>query len=124
MLENLEDINPTASSTAFAFGQVKPSSSTTNAQDEVDDSDSEHEEDPSSHPLMQHEGYMFKLTHSKKLKKVFFKFIGKDFYYFKTKDDPAHKVMHNLSGIYITEGCQTVVEDKSFFYFSISHPER
>ena len=126
MLENLDDTAPSTSSTACAFSQVKQvdQDNNTNNTANDNDSDSEHDEDPSSHPLVQHEGYMYKLTHSKKLKKVFFKLIGKDFYYFKNKEDPAHKGMHNLSGIYITEGGATVVEDKSFFYFSIIYPKK
>ena len=36
-------------------------------------------------PLVTHEGYIYKISHSKKLKKVYFKLIGKDFFIIKEK---------------------------------------
>lgn len=44
---------------------------------------------------------MFKMTNPKKLKKVYSKLIGKNFYYFRNKADSDHKGMHNLSGFSI-----------------------
>ena len=133
MLENLEDNNPSAQSKAFAFSNVKlmndqdGTTTTTGvavtAQESAFDDDSDDDKEESA-PLVQHEGYMYKITHSKKLKKVFFKLVGKDFYYFKNKDDNAHKGMHNLSGIYITPGKVTQMEDKMFYNFSILYPKK
>jgi serine/threonine protein kinase len=67
---------------------------------------------------------MYKISHSKKLKKVYFKLIGRDFYYFKNKEDTSHKGMHNLSGIYIKPGDKVIIEGKSFFTFSILYPQK
>ena len=116
LLDNLEDTAP--SDSGFAFGKVK------HVDNEVkNDIDSDNEEDETP-PLVKHEGYMYKITHSKKLKKVYFKLIGRDFYYFKNKDDPVHKGMHNLSGIYVTPSDPVVIEEKQFYNFSILYPKK
>lgn len=121
ILENLEDTTPGKST--FAFSKV-----TSNDEQAFDDDDdklpSEPNENDDSPPLVKHEGYMYKITHSKKLKNVYFKLIGKDFYYFKSKEDPVHKGMHNLSGIYITPGDPVMLEGKKYFNFSILYPKK
>ena len=111
ILENLEDTPDNS------FGKVK----TDNSQG-IDDDDEINEND--SPPLVQHEGYMYKITHSKKLKNVYFKLIGKDFYYFRNKEETVHKGMHNLSGIYINPGEPVTIDGKKYFNFSILYPKK
>ena len=84
----------------------------------------EDDDEYEKNPLIKHEGYMYKISHSKKLKKVYFKLIGRDFYYFKNKEDTSHKGMHNLSGIYVKPGEKVTIEDKTFFTFSILYPQK
>jgi len=49
------------------------------------------------------EGFIYKLTDTKKLKKLWFKLLHKDLYYFKNENDTVHKGMHNLSGVFVKE---------------------
>ena len=64
MFENFEDPNSFNKSKEFAFGKVNSDSS---AKD-IDDDDINETQAP---PLVTHEGYMYKITHSKKLKILF-----------------------------------------------------
>jgi hypothetical protein len=80
-----------------------------------------------------YEGYLYKLTKTKKLKKMYFRLIDKDMYCkynlnnildFKTKDETEHKGMHNLSGVYFKEEKPDVLEGISLFSFSINYPKK
>ena len=117
MFENFEDPNSFNKSKEFAFGKVNSDSS---AKD-IDDDDINETQAP---PLVTHEGYMYKITHSKKLKILFFKLVGKDIYYYSKKEDTAYKGMHNLSGIYINQAKPVLVDGKKYFTFSILYPKK
>jgi tRNA A-37 threonylcarbamoyl transferase component Bud32/Ca2+-binding EF-hand superfamily protein len=114
-LDDLQDKTPVISN--FTYSK--------NDGEKTDDSIIYEDEDENEkNTLIKHEGYMYKISHSKKLKKVYFKLIGRDFYYFKNKEDTSHKGMHNLSGIYIKPGDKVIIEGKSFFTFSILYPQK
>ena len=115
-LDDLQDKTPVISNFTLS----------NNKDDKSDEGSIIYEDDDEyeKNPLIKHEGYMYKISHSKKLKKVYFKLIGRDFYYFKNKDDTSHKGMHNLSGIYVKPGEKVVIEDKTFFTFSILYPQK
>ena len=117
MFENFEDPNSFNKSKEFAFGKVNSDSS---AKD-IDDDDINETQAP---PLVTHEGYMYKITHSKKLKILFFKLVGKDIYYYSKKEDTAYKGMHNLSGIYINQAEPVLIDGKKYFTFSILYPKK
>ena len=117
MFENFEDPNSFNKSKEFAFGKVNSDSS---AKD-IDDDDINETQAP---PLVTHEGYMYKITHSKKLKILFFKLVGKDIYYYSKKEDTAYKGMHNLSGIYINQAKPVLIDGKKYFTFSILYPKK
>lgn len=117
MFENFEDPNTFNKSNDFAFGKVNSDSS---AKD-IDDDDIDEMQTP---PLVTHEGYMYKITHSKKFKLVYFKLVGKDIYYYSKKEDTSYKGMHNLSGIYINPTDPVLIEGKKYFSFSIIYPKK
>ena len=48
------------------------------------------------------EGYLYKIQDNK-VKKIYFKLICKDLYFYKSKEDKRHKGMHNLTGVYIKD---------------------
>jgi hypothetical protein len=58
------------------------------------------------------------------LKKVWFKLIDKDLYYFKTKNDTNHKGMHNLSGVYVQENTSVNYENVKLWSFSVIYPKK
>ena len=111
MFENFEDPNSFNKSNDFAFGKVNSDSS---AKD-IDDDDINETQTP---PLVRHEGYMYKVTHSKKLKILYFKLVGKDIYYYSKKEDTAYKGMHNLSGIYQPGGACSHRGEKILHFFN------
>jgi Ca2+-binding EF-hand superfamily protein len=118
-LDMLEDKTPKIS--AFTFSKHEEINDNNNNVDIISDESDDEEYSP---PLVTHEGFIYKISHSKKLKKVYFKLIGKDFFYYKGKDDKNHKGMHNLSGIYIKKGDKVNREGKDFYTFSILYPQK
>ena len=118
MFENFEDPNTFNKSNDFAFGKVNSDSSAKNIDDDDDINETQ------TPPLVTHEGYMYKITHSKKFKLVYFKLVGKDIYYYSKKEDTAYKGMHNLSGIYINPADPVLIERKKYFTFSILYPKK
>lgn len=70
------------------------------------------------------DGFLYKLTHSKKLKKLWFKLVHRDLYYYKTKEDSSHKGMHNLSGVFIKEEPTLSFDGVSYFAFSVVYPKK
>ena len=47
------------------------------------------------------ESYLYKMTKSGKLKKIYFKLYNYDLYYYKNENSKFHKGMHNLSTFFI-----------------------
>lgn len=79
------------------------------------------------------EGLLYKITTSKKLKKLWFKLFGKDlycnfsrFYFldFKNKEETKHKGMHNLSGVFLQEENQHEIDGVKFYSFSVVYPKK
>lgn len=73
---------------------------------------------------VQCDGYLYKLTDSKKLKKIWFKLFQKDFYYFKNETEKMHKGMHNLSGVFVKEEKPTAIDNVLYHTFSVSYPKK
>ena len=44
------------------------------------------------------------------MKKIYFKLLHNDLYYFKTANDTQHKGLHNLSGVFIEEKPKSMYE--------------
>lgn len=84
-----------------------------------DESDEEDNKDEASFT-----GFLYKISRGKKLKKRWFKLIHKDLYYFRNKEDPSHKGLHNLSGVFIKEGQQIHHNEYHFWSFSLIFPNK
>jgi hypothetical protein len=67
---------------------------------------------------------LYKITQTRKLKKLWFKLIGKEIYFYKNKDDKIHKGMHNLSGVFLKEESKAKLDDAIFFCFSMIYPKK
>ena len=74
--------------------------------------------------LLNYEGYLYKITSNKKLKKMYFKLIHKDLYFLKTPEDKVHFGLHNLSGVFIKEGCPITHDGVNLFTFSVVYPKK
>lgn len=86
--------------------------------DEISDQPNESEENMKGN----YSGYIYKPTHKKKMKKIWFKLIYKDLYYYKSPEDLMHKGMHNLSGVFIKEEQECIINNTHYFPFSIINP--
>ena len=69
------------------------------------------------------EGYLYKIQ-GNKMKKIYFKLICKDLYYYKSKEHKKHKGMHNLSGVYIKDEGTVTINDKKLYCFNIIFPSK
>jgi hypothetical protein len=58
------------------------------------------------------------------MKKLWFKLVHRDLYYYKKKDDISHKGMHNLSGVFINEESKMNFENNELFCFSVTYPKK
>ena len=113
-LDNLMDKTPEISKNAFTFGKNKQNQE--NIENEKDDDDFNFEEDK----CVQYEGYVYKFSQSqKKMKKTYFRLIGKDLYYYKKKEEEKHRGMHNLSGVFIKKGEDLEFEGKKYMSITI-----
>ena len=67
----------------------------------VEDSESEENfELDDEEEIIKYEGFLYKLI-DKKMRKLFFKLVHKDLFFYKDKNDLSHRGMHNLSGLFI-----------------------
>ena len=69
------------------------------------------------------EGYLYKIQ-GNKMKKIYFKLICKDLYYYKSQEHKKHKGMHNLSGVYIRDEGTVTINDKKLYCFNIIFPSK
>ena len=69
------------------------------------------------------QGYLYKIQDNK-IKKIYFKLICRDMYYYKSKEDEKHKGMHNLSGVFVKEENSVNYQDKILYCFSILFPAK
>ena len=71
-----------------------------------------------------YEGFMYKLTKTKKIKKLWFKLICRDIYYFKSNDEKQLKGMHNLSGVYFKENETITINNELYYSFALIYPKQ
>lgn len=86
----------------------------------ADDNDSDDEEAKD----LRFEGFLYKITQSKKLKKLWFKLLYKDLYYYKSQEETTHKGMHNLSGVFVKEDQPITYDGKPLYCFSVIYPKK
>jgi hypothetical protein len=67
---------------------------------------------------------LIKITQSKKFKKLWFKLVYKDLYYYKSKEETTHKGMHNLSGVFLKEESSIVKDGIVLYCFSVIYPKK
>ena len=107
-LNNLADKTPELSKSNFTYIQKE--------KDEIDnDNDNDIIEDIEEEPYEKYEGYVYKFSkNQKKMKRTYFRLIGKDLYYYKKKEDKNHRGMHNLSGVFIKKGDDYEYDGKKY----------
>ena len=120
-LDNLMDKTPELSKNTFTFGKNKQNNEGNNEnKNDDDDFDLDIQEDNS----VQYEGYVYKFSQTqKKMKKTYFRLVGKDLYYYKKKEEKTHRGMHNLSGVFIKKGDDLEYEGKKYMSITILYKE-
>jgi hypothetical protein len=88
------------------------------------DTNSNSEETSDDEESVRCDGYLYKITDTKRLKKLWFKLLDKDFYYFKSEAEKVHKGMHNLSGLFVKEEKPTRIDNSNYFCFSVTYPKK
>ena len=87
-------------------------------EDSIDNEDDEKEED-----INECEGYLIKFIDNKE-RKVWFRLVGKDLFFFKNENDEIHKGMHNLSGVFVQEEPEKEINGKKCYCFSVTYPKK
>ena len=97
-LNNLTDKTPELSKNTFTFGKDKEREGNKEEEDNP-------LEDIEEENFVRYEGYVYKYSKTqKKMKRTYFRLIGKDLYYYKKKEEKNHRGIHNLSGVFIKKG--------------------
>jgi hypothetical protein len=91
---------------------------------DVNNEDADSDEDELKGSEYSYEGCLYKVTNTKKFKKLWFKLIRKDFYYYKSKEDKDHKGMHNLTGVFVREESNLIHEGVTYYSFSVVYPKK
>jgi hypothetical protein len=66
-----------------------------------------------------YENWVYKLTESNKLKKYWIAIIAKDIYYYKSEKRDDLQGMHNLSGCFIKENSEKLMDGQTYYSFSV-----
>ena len=93
-----------------------------NESDEESES-GEINEDDDEEEVLKYEGYLYKLVENK-MKRLWFKLVHKDLYFYKDKNDKSHRGMHNLSGLFIKIEESKIYEGKTYYSFSVVYPSK
>ena len=95
-------------------------------EDYENDSDSDSEENyeyEDDEEVIKYEGYLYKLIDNK-MRKLWFKLVHRDLYFFKDKKEDSHRGMHNLSGLFIQVEEAKVFEGKKYYCFGVVYPAK
>ena len=83
----------------------------------------ENSDDDEKENVVTYEGYLIKVV-EKKMRKIWFKLVGKDLFFFKNDKDELHKGMHHLSGVFIQEEKGKIFNGKKYFCLSMIYPKK
>ena len=95
-------------------------------EDYENDSNSDNDESyeyEDDEEVIKYEGYLYKLIDNK-MRKLWFKLVHRDLYFFKDKKEDSHRGMHNLSGLFIQVEEAKVFEGKKYYSFSVVYPAK
>jgi hypothetical protein len=70
------------------------------------------------------EGYLYKLTINMKFKKIWFKLVENDLFYYKTATCRTHRGLQNLSGSFINKEHPLQLQGRLYFCFSIIYQNK
>jgi hypothetical protein len=71
-----------------------------------------------------YENYIYKVSTTNKLKKYYLVLINKDIYYYKNEDKKEVVGMHNLSGCFVKDNGTKILNDKTYYSFTLVFPSK
>ena len=71
-----------------------------------------------------YENYIYKVSTSNKLKKYYLVLINKDIYYYKNEDKKEVVGMHNLSGCFVKDNGTKILNDTTYYSFTLVFPSK
>jgi len=71
-----------------------------------------------------YENYIYKVSTTNKLKKYYLVLINKDIYYYKNEDKKEVMGMHNLSGCFVKDNGTKILNDKTYYSFTLVFPSK
>jgi len=90
------------------------------------DEDNESEENydiEEDEEVLKYEGYLYKLVENK-MRKLWFKLVHRDLYFYKDKNELSHRGMHNLSGLFVQVEQNKIHDGKTYYSFSVVYPAK
>ena len=90
--------------------------------DEESESEENYEIDDDEE-VLKYEGYLFKLVENK-MRRLWFKLVHKDLYFYKDQKDVSHRGMHNLSGLFVQIEPNKTFDNKNYYAFSVVYPAK
>ena len=92
-------------------------------ESDEDSASEENYEIDDNEEVLKYEGYLYKLVENK-MRKLWFKLVHRDLYFYKEQKDYSHRGMHNLSGLFIQVEQEKIYEGKTYFAFSVLYPAK
>lgn len=118
------NVSPLPSSLKLKINTTNNTDNTTHqlvfSSDEEEEEENEEEEEEE---IVKYEGFLYKFVDSQ-MKKLWFKLVHNDLYFFKNNKDKQHKGMHNLSGVFFQEEEPYAYHNKTFYAFSLSFAKK
>ena len=74
--------------------------------------------------IYNNEGFLYKININKKPKKMFFKLIFKDLFFYRNDNDSNHSGVHNLNGVFLKEGDMVQLDNLIYFSFSLIYQKK
>ena len=71
-----------------------------------------------------YENYIYKVSTTNKLKKYYLVLINKDIYYYKNEDKKEVAGMHNLSGCFVKDNGTKIINDTTYYSFTLVFPSK
>lgn len=108
-LNNLTDKTPQLSkNNGFTFVKNEENTEIIEEEEALENIDEEN--------CVKYEGYVYKYSQAqKKMKRTYFRLIGKDLYFYKKKEEKNHRGMHNLSGVFIKKEMISNMKEKNIY---------